>query len=681
MSIATIKTEICLLLNLNSISANEAKQLKQAENIKANWSLTTTWQELLNNIQSENKLQESTTAINDVSEEVTTFTINPVLSANSFIDLILANKVWLYHQYKINNIKFPSNNKAVLYSELLQDSFIVTKANNYKISFKSVTHELEETTELFRFDWLNLSNYYYELTEQKLIRNKEKKSDITEYKSVKIPNSVNKANQLLFNIANFKQQNTADKLSNNIKTFKDWCRTIYLELPESKLEDFLTGLKRNHARQSIDQVREAFKLNNKVIGKIVNHNSTAGAMNYYNEPHIDIKGRYQPKKAVMLTRIEEKTTPIVDSYLSITIAELFKLLDITVDMSQYIRYAGYCGYYKLIIISHLLNRTQYKLSNPWMVLVSSHLKMHNTLGGYVLVEEIDSKRQNNKIRLNNNTSFDVASINSGKVQSSYLEANKLKIIDRIEVNQTNYLLGTSSKCKSVKKTNKGNVNANYLKIAETNNYELRLLYLEDGSKQKPHSSFKEVLANLVYVDKSTTISNEVGQIWIKTSKKGKSILVVSGVLRDKQTLINGNYVERKILTYRKKVEQLSSQIRELRTRRQDNKIQSVNLVNERVITDSNGLAVSVVTEEAIAKELRGLINEKVKYELEIKSYDMELPHEIVLALYQLGINLLTDGIVPRSLDWSIIFSSLDLEIPVLSDNAIIVKGAKHESIT
>ena len=673
MFIATIKAEICLLLNLNSISANEAKQLKQASNIIGSWSKTETWQQLLNNIQS----LQTTTSINDVPiiEEVVeisrVITVNPVLSADSFIDLILANKVWLYHQYRINNVKFPSNNKAILYSELLQDNFVITKSNNYKLQFKSVTHELEETTELFSFDWLNLSNYYYELTEQKLISNKEKQSDITEYKSIRISNKVNKANQLLFNISDFKQQNTADKLSNNIKTFKDWCRTIYLELPESKLEDFLTGLNRNHARQSIDQVREAFKLNNKVIGRVVNNNSKSGAMAYYNDPHIDIKGRYHPKKAVRLTRVEEKYSPIIDSYLSITISELFKILDITIDMSQYIRYAGYCGYYKLIIISHLLNRTQFKLSNDWMTLVSSHLKMHNTLGGYVLVEEIDSKRHNNKIRLNNNTAFDIPQDSKGKQSSNYLEATTLKVIDRVTVKHSN-MLTSNGRPKSVKNTNKGNVNANYLKLAEINNYELRLFYLEDGSKPKPHSSFKEVLANLVYVAKDTTIANEIGQIWIKTSKKGKNILVVSGVLRDKQILINDNDVERKILAYKKYIERLSEKIKELRKERKN-----INLLNERVITDSNGMAVSVVSEESIAKELRGLLDEKVRYELEIKSYDMGLPHQIVLALYQLGINLLTDGIVPRSLDWSKIFSSLELEIPILSDNAIIVRGSKH----
>lgn len=695
MSIQSIKSEICQLLNIESISASEAKQLSQASNITTNWSKTETWQQLLDNIkQSQSVLESSVTdvAVDNVESTITEvesiveasnpqLTIEPNYKSVNFIDFVLSNKLWFYKSYQVTDIKFPALNKAVLYSELLQDSFVITKSNNYSIAFKSVNQVLENVQELFTFDWLKLSNYYFDLREQELASEKELETGKIVYKSIKLSNKVNKGNQLILNVANFKKQSSGEFSSKSIKTFKDWLRVMYLEFPESKLPLFLSGLTRNYSRQTISEVEDNFVKSDKLTGKILNNNARTGSMAFYNEQHTDIKGRKQDKKAVYLTRNEERYTPVTDVYVQIKVAELFKLLDIEVDMSRYV--ASFCGYWKLVVISHILSRTQFNLANSWMLLVSSGLKINaDVFGSYVLVEEIDSKRFNNKIRLTNDTTFKLPEDSNGKVASEYMEANTIKVIERVEVKHSN-MLGSFGRPKSVKNTNKGAKNANYLKLAETRNYELRLFYLESGSKEKPHHSFQEVLANIVYVEKQTTISNEIGQIWIKQTRTNSNVLTlhcpkskrfISGLMMED--------LERKILTNKKHIERLSERIRQLRKEREENKVKKFDLVNERVITDEQGLGISVVENDENAKELKGLIEEKVRYENEVIAYDLQLPHEIILCLTELGIILTSNGrIEPKNLDWQKVFTTLELEIPILKNNPIVVKGAKHEQKT
>lgn len=60
MSLQQIKSEICQLLNLATISASEAKQLPEASNITTNWSKTETWEQLLDNIKQYQSTLEST---------------------------------------------------------------------------------------------------------------------------------------------------------------------------------------------------------------------------------------------------------------------------------------------------------------------------------------------------------------------------------------------------------------------------------------------------------------------------------------------------------------------------------------------------------------------------------------------------------------------------------------------
>jgi hypothetical protein len=680
MSINSIKAEICQLLNLSSISASEAKVLPQAATISGNWSKTETWQQLLNNIKS--ALEASVTdeavvkdeCITEVSK-APTILLEPNYTADSFIDFILSNKLWFYRTYQVTDIKFPANNKALLYSELLQDVFIITKTSNYEVAFKSVNQVMEDVRELFTFDWVNLANYFFSLKEQQVLTDKQLETGKVAYKSIQLPRETNKANQLILGIANFKQQNTGNYSSKSIKTFKDWVRVIYLEFPERHLEDFLTGLRRNYSRQVIESVREAFSKSDKVTGKFERK------IKLFDDPHVDIKGRSHNKKAVVLTRVDERVIPVTDVYVQIKLGELFKLLDIEVDMSGYTRYAAFCGYWKLVVISHILKRTSFNISNDWMRIVAGGLRLNaDNFGSYVLVEEIDSRRLNNKIRMTNDTTFKVANDSSGKKPSQYMEANKIKVIERVEVKHSN-MLGSSGRPKSVKNTNKGGKGANYIKLAETNNYELRLFYLESNNKAKPHSSFKDVLANIVYVERQTSIATEVGQIWIKSARSNVDILTFYS---PRVTKLNSGFMtddlERKMLSFKRHIEKLSSKIKELRKQREDNKTQQFHLLNERVITDDNGLAVTVVKEEDIAKELRGLIDEKVKYEQQIAAYDLGLPHEIVLALHELGI-ILTSGcrIEPRQLDWTRIFTTLELEIPLLKNNPIVVKRSKHES--
>lgn len=73
MSIQSIKSEICQLLNIESISASEAKALKQALGMSSfNWSKTETWEQLLNNIKLSHKPLQASTADDNLNNDVST---------------------------------------------------------------------------------------------------------------------------------------------------------------------------------------------------------------------------------------------------------------------------------------------------------------------------------------------------------------------------------------------------------------------------------------------------------------------------------------------------------------------------------------------------------------------------------------------------------------------------------
>ena len=696
-SLQEIKSAICSLLNLDSISANEAKQLNEAKDLlNANWSKKDTWQALLTNLQNNTVIPVEASVPSKDVENVESITeqvesviepssnesviVSAVLKADNFIELVIANKVYLYHEYKVNDIKFNGGTKVKLFSQVVEDTFVLKKENKkYTVSFKGVYQSFDNTLDLFSFDWLKLSNYYYELLDQGLTQ----QSDIynyteenIEYRSIKITN-ISNATHLLLNVSNFKQSTTESFSGKSIKTFKDWLRVIYLEIPAKYLislfkgstthELFKNGLRRNYSLTKIDTLLTALMSNpvDKITGKILNKNSGLGSKATFYSPHT-ITDKI-PKRAgeivntvdVKLSRVEDRYTPTVESFFRLPMTEVFKILDIELDLSSYLRYPAFIGHWKLVVISQLLGRrSQFSLTTDWMRIVSNSLRINaDTHGSYVLVEELDPRRFNNKVRLTSTVVFKLPEDSSGKYVRTIGTASKLLVMEGKREKHSN-MLSSNGRPKSVKNTNKGGKQANYVKIAETNNYEIRLFYLEEGSKQKPHKYFKEVLANLVYVEKQTTISNNIGAIWIKQARSGDNVLcLVNSDIREKINKYIDNDVQRKILSAKKQIERISSKIKELRTTREDGKLKQFNL--------SKGIQL-----DQDSAELKRLIQDKIKLELEIKGYDLELPSEVVLTCYELGINLLTDGIVNRQLDWQRIFSYLKLDIPAIKDNAI-----------
>lgn len=156
MSIQSIKSEICQLLNIESISASEAKQLPQASNISGNWSKTETWEQLLENIKSTQSATESPTTADKLNNDVSTLkpveaVIEPPTSLGLKLNLNLGiTKPQLIEDKEIKALNLKERAKrAKLYSALTDSGEVLINAKVKKIKQSTLT-ALEKYEQLLK---------------------------------------------------------------------------------------------------------------------------------------------------------------------------------------------------------------------------------------------------------------------------------------------------------------------------------------------------------------------------------------------------------------------------------------------------------------------------------------------------------------------------------------------------